>query len=42
MMSNKHLIVESLYLYVGHMLGYEYWLHEILGTYERLMAACLL
>ena len=34
-MSNKHFIVESLYLYVNHGFGYENWSHEIFGTYER-------
>ena len=28
-MSNKHLSVESLYLYVDHVFGYENWSHEI-------------
>ena len=29
MMSNKHLSVESLYLYTDHVFGYENWSHEI-------------
>ena len=29
MMSNKHLSVESLYLYADHVFGYENWSHEI-------------
>ena len=29
MMSNKLLSVESLYLYAGHVFGYENWSHEI-------------
>ena len=29
MMSNKHLSVESLYLYVDHVFGYENWSHKI-------------
>jgi hypothetical protein len=28
-MSNKHLSVESLYLYAHHVFGYENWSHEI-------------
>ena len=28
-MSNKHLSVESLYLYADHLFGYENWSHEI-------------
>ena len=28
-MSNKHLSVESLYLYADHVFGYENWTHEI-------------
>jgi hypothetical protein len=28
-MSNIHLSVESLYLYVDHVFGYENYLHEI-------------
>ena len=35
MMSNKHLIVEYLYLQADHVFGYENCLHEILGTQER-------
>ena len=29
MTSNKHLSVESLYLYADHVFGYENWSHEI-------------
>ena len=29
MISNKHLSVESLYLYADPVFGYENWLHEI-------------
>ena len=29
MMSNKHLSVESSYLYADHMFGYENWSNEI-------------
>ena len=29
MTSNKHISVESLYLYAGHVFGYENWSHEI-------------
>ena len=29
MMSNKHLSVESLYLYADHVFSYENWSHEI-------------
>ena len=29
MMSNKHLSLESLYLYAVHVFGNENWLHEI-------------
>ena len=28
-MSNKHLGVESLYLYADHVFGYENWSHKI-------------
>jgi hypothetical protein len=28
-MSNKHLSVESLYLYANHVFGYENWSHGI-------------
>ena len=28
-MSNKHLSVESLYLYADNVFGYENWSHEI-------------
>ena len=28
-MSNKHLSVESLYLYADHVFGYENWSHEM-------------
>ena len=28
-MSNKHLSVESLYLYADHVFGYENWFHKI-------------
>ena len=29
MMSNRHLSLESLYLYVDHVVGYKNWYHEI-------------
>ena len=32
MIPNKHLSVESLYLYADKVIGYANWSHEILGT----------
>ena len=40
MMSNKHLSVESLYLYADHVFGYENWSHEI--NYQTIVEQCLI
>ena len=37
MMSNKHLSLQSLYLYADYVFGYENWSHEIINQISRFM-----